>query len=154
MQASRLTWWKIAWLVLAAAYAVPVAYFAYERAIEVTRQARERLIIQHRLWELDPGYQGTPKAWTRFAARLLTDNQLMRRVRARYGELARDIELDYRRDLTLAQGEVWVAAAAIWALPVGGLYGLGLLVSRRRRPPPGPPQPPAREPSSDARYRP
>ena len=153
MQASRLSAWKFACLIVALVYATPVAYFAYERAIEVTRQARERLIIQHRLWELDPGYQGTPQAWTRFASWLLTDNQLMRRVRSRYGELAREIELDYRRDLTLAQGEVWLVAAAAWALPVGALYGLGLVVLRRRRAPPAAPPPPA-PPSSDSRYRP
>ena len=146
--------WKIAWVILAIVYAAPISYFAYNRLAEVTQQARERLIMQHRLWEVDPEYQGTPKAWTRLASRLLTDNQLMRRVRVRYGELSREIELDYRRDLSLAQMEVIAAYAAAWGIPLGTLYGLGILLARRRRAPPPPPPPPARAPASDARYRP
>jgi hypothetical protein len=145
--------WKMAWLILAVAYAAPIAYTGYNKVIEVTREARERLIVQHRLWELDPGYRGTPQIWTRVASRLLTDNQLMRRVRLRYGELTREIELDYRRDLSLAQVEVIAIHVAAWGIPVGALYGLGLLVLKRRRvsiPPP----PPAAPPASDARYRP
>jgi hypothetical protein len=150
----RRSWWRIAWVILAVAYAAPIVYIAYGRVVEVTRQARVGLIVQHRLWELDPGYQGTPQAWTRFAERLLTDSQLMRRVRARYGELAREIELDYRRDLTMAQGEVVVVAAAAWALPLAALYGIGFIAARSRRPPPELPKPLVRPASSDARYRP
>lgn len=152
---SRGSLWKVAWLIFAAAYAAPVCYIAYGRVVEVTRQAREQLIVQHRLWELDPEYQGSPRMWTRVALLLLTDNQLMRRVRMRHGaQLANEIELDYRRDLTLAQAEVVAVAAAAWALPLGALYGLGLLVSRRRRAPPEPLKPPERPVSSDSRYRP
>ena len=150
----RHPWWQIAWLILAIAYAVPVAYYANDRVTEVTRKARERLIVQYRLWELHPEYGGTPRTWTRFASRLLTDNQLLRRVRAKYGDLANDIELDYRRDLSIAQGEVIVAAAAAWAVPLAALYGLGLLiVMRRRRPPAQPQQAPERPAASDSRYR-
>lgn len=146
--------WKVAWLILAAAYAAPVCYIAYDRVVEVTRQARERLILQHRLWELDPEYQGSPRMWTRVASHLLSDNQLMRRVRMRHGaQLTSEIELDYRRDLTLAQAEVVAVAAAAWALPLGALYGFGLLVSRRRAPP-EPPKPPEKPVPSDSRYRP
>jgi len=148
------SWWRIAWIMLAVIYAVPVGYFAYGRVAEVNRQARVRLIIQHRLWELDPGYQGTPQAWTRFAERLLTDGQIMRRVRARYGELASEIELDYRRDLTIAQGEVVAVAAGAWALPLAALYGIGFIAARSRRPLPEPQKPLVRPASSDARYRP
>lgn len=147
--------WKVAWLILAAVYAAPVCYIAYNRVVEATRQAREQLIVQHRLWELDPEYQGSPRMWTRVAAYLLSDAQLMRRVRMRHGaQLANEIDLDYRRDLTLAQAEVVAVAATAWALPLGALYGLGLLVSRRRRAPPEPPKPPERPVSSDSRYRP
>jgi hypothetical protein len=112
------------------------------------------LIVAHRLWELHPEYRGSPETWTNFASRLLTDRQLMLRVRAKYHDGAKPIELDYRRDLSIAQGEVIVAAAAIWGLPVGLAYGLGwLLAARRRKPPPAPPPP--RRPAYDAsRYRP
>src|SRR5262245_27046266 len=118
----RVSRWKLVWVLVAAAYAVPVAYYAYGRLKDVTRHAREQLIVRHRLWELDPGCQGTPHAWTRFALMLLTDGQLMRRVRNKYGELATEIELDYKRDLTVAQAEVLALAAAAWALPMGLLY--------------------------------
>jgi hypothetical protein len=151
---SRASWWKLAWVLLAAAYAVPVAYYAYGGLKTVTRHAREQLIVQHRLWELDPGYQGTPQAWTRFALMLLTDGQLMRRVRSKYGELATEIELDYKRDLTVAQAEVLSLAAAAWALPMGLLYLGGFLVARRRRPGPEPPKAPEKPSYSEARYRP
>ena len=150
---SRFSFWKVVWLIAAIAYAVPVAYFAYDRFIEVSRQARERLIVQYRLWELHPEYQGSPRAWTRFAARLLTDGQLMWRVRARYGELATEIELDYQRDLAIARGEVVAIALATWGAPVGALYLLGFLVARRRAVPHRPPAPPEKPADYDSRYR-
>jgi len=132
-----------------------VGYFAYNRLVEVSRQAREHFIVQYQLWELSPEYQGTPQMWTRVASLLLTDTQLMRRVRAKYGrELTREIELDYQRDLMLAHAEVVLVAVAAWALPVGALYGLVVFASRRRRPPPGPAKQPVGTPSSDSRYRP
>lgn len=145
--------WYFAWIALALLYAIPIALHAYDRVIEVTRKAREQLIVQHRLWELHPEYRGKPENWTRFASRLLTDRQLMLRVRAKYGEAAQQIELEYRNDLTIAQAEVVVAAAAIWGLPVAALYGIGWVVARRRRPPPPPPAS-ARPRYDESRYRP
>ena len=56
--------WRSAWMAIVLAYAVPVAYFAYGRVTDVTHRARERLIIEYRLWELHPEYHGTPQAWT------------------------------------------------------------------------------------------
>lgn len=151
---SRGSLWKVAWLTFAAIYATPVCYIAYDRIVEVRRQAREHLIVQHRLWELDPEYQGSPRTWTRVASLLLSDNQLMRRVRARYGDLGNQIELDYRRDLSIAQAEVVLVAAATWAVPAAALYGFGLIVVRRRRPPREMPKRPERSASTDSRYRP
>jgi hypothetical protein len=155
--APRISWgspWKIAWLTFAALYAALTCYIAYDRVVAVTRQAREQLIVQHRLWELDPEYQGSPRMWTRVASHLLSDNQLMKRVRARYGDLANEIELDYHRDLTIARGEVVLVAAAAWAAPTAALYGFGLIVVRRRRAPRAMPKPPQRSAESDSRYRP
>ncbi len=150
---SRRLWWHAAWLAVALAYAVPLTRVAYERLNEVTHRARERLIVEYRLWELHPEYRGTPQAWTRFAARLLTDNQLLRRLHAAQRELAPEIELDYRRDLTVAQGEVVLTAVAAWALPVGVFYGIGFLVARRRRSAPEPGQKPIKPAYSEAKYR-
>ena len=144
--------WRVAWLVVAVAYAAPVAYFAYGRLTEVAQRARERLIVEYRLWELHPEYKGSPQAWTRFAARLLTDSQLLRRVRLVERDVATDIELDYRRDLTIAQGEVVLAALAAWAAPMGLIYGIGYLVARRRRAVPEPL--PAKPAYSEDKYRP
>lgn len=145
--------WHAAWIVIALAYAVPVAYFAYGRLIDITHRAREQLIVEYRLWELHPEYRGTPQTWTRFAARLLTDNQLLRRVRLVQRDLAAEIELDYRRDLTLAQGEVALTALAAWLAPVAGVYGIGYLIARLRRPAPAARQ--LQKPAySEARYRP
>ena len=150
----RVVWWKVAWLLVAVAYAVPVAYLAYGRLNQITRQARTQLIVQHRLWELHPEYPGTPEAWTRFATLLLTDGQLMRRVRSKYGELATDIELDYKRDLAIAHAEVVSVAAAAWAGPLGVLYLAGFLAARRRRVEPPAPTAPDKPVYSEARYRP
>lgn len=144
--------WYYAWAALAILYAIPIAIRAYDRVIDVTLKARAQVIVQHRLWELDPGYRGKPEIWTRFASRLLTDRQLMVRMRARYGERAEQLELEYRRDLTIAQAEVVIAAAAIWGLPVAALYGIGMLVARRRPPPP--PPAPERPRYDESRYRP
>jgi hypothetical protein len=91
--------------------------------------------------------------WTSFASRLLTDRQLLQRVRTRLPERAEQIELDYRRDLTIAQGEIIVVALALWGLPVVALYGAGLLLMKRRRKPPAP-TPPARPAYDESRYRP
>ncbi|MCC7486135.1 MAG: hypothetical protein IT529_14270 [Burkholderiales bacterium] len=146
--------WRIAWFVASLAWAVPVGNIAYERIVQVTYQARARLIVEYALWELHPEYHGSPQAWTRFASRLLTDNQLLRRVRLRHRDLANEIELDYRRDLTLAQGEVAATALAAWALPCAAVYGIGFLVARRRRRPATAAPAPAKPAYSEARYRP
>ena len=139
-------------MLIAAAYAWPVYWTADARLQEVTRQQRTQLIVRHQLWELDPGYHGTPKTWTRFAAMLLSDGQLLRRVHRKYGALGREIELDYRRDLFISQAEVVLTAVAIWALPLAALYGVGAMVGRRRKPEPLPES--AGVPTSDSRYRP
>jgi hypothetical protein len=152
-QPSPLAWaWKAALFLIAAAYAWPVYWAAEERVQEVTRKQRQQLIVRHQLWELDPEYTGTPQAWTRFAAVLLSDRQLLRRVHRKYGALGRDIELDYRRDLFIAHAEVVLTAAAVWALPLAALYGIGVWVGRRR----GLTAPPESDSASasDSRYRP
>lgn len=144
--------WKLAWIALAIAYAVPLAWHAYGRLTEVDRQARARLIEAHRLWELQPGYSGNPDMWTRIASRLLNDKQLMSRLAAKYGALAEPIELDYRRDLAIARGEVAFRALALWVLPLGAVYGAARLAARRKSRLP----PPKAQPASalDPRYRP
>jgi len=152
-QPSRRVWaWKLALLLIAAAYAWPVYWAADSRVQEVTRKQRTQLIVRHQLWELDPDYAGTPQTWTRFAAMLLSDGQILRRVHRKYGELGREIELDYRRDLFIAQAQVILTASAIWALPVVALYGIGAFVGRRRRPVTQPEMPSVT--ASDSRYRP
>jgi hypothetical protein len=120
-------------IVLAFVTAIPTVVVSYGRVTQVHEQARTRLITLHRLWELHPEYNGRPETWTRFAARLLTDNQLLRRVNMKYGALAEEIERDYRRDLAIANAEVVFAAVAVWALPLLALYA-GLRVMLRGRP--------------------
>ena len=144
--------WTAALVLVAAAYAWPVYWAAKERVEQVTLTQRQQLIVRHQLWELDPGYAGTPQAWTRFASMLLSDRQLLRRIHRKYGALGRDIELDYRRDLFIAQAEVVLTAAAAWGLPLAALYGIGAWVSRRRKPAPPPETHSAS--ASDSRYRP
>ena len=152
-QPSPRVWaWKLALLLIAATYAWPVYWAAESRVQEVTRKQRTQLIVRHQLWELDPGYAGTPETWTRFAAILLSDGQILRRVHRKYGSLGREIELDYRRDLFIAQAQVILTAGAIWALPIAALYGIGAFVGRRRRPVPQPETTGAT--ASDSRYRP
>ena len=142
--------WRIVWLIVAFAYAMPLAWWAYQRVGEVTREARWRLITEYRLWELHPEYHGTPETWTRFAVRLLSDHQILLRVERKYGELGVQIALDYRRDLAIAQAEVVVTAVAAWLAPVALCYGAGMLWARRPPPVPERPQPAS---VSDARYR-
>jgi len=147
----RVVLWRAAGLVLAIAYAAPIASSAYEQFNRVSQQARARLIEQHRLWELQPDFRGRPEVWTRSASRLLNDRQLLTRVAAKYGGQSQEFELEYRRDLGIARAEVVVVALALWAAPLAALYGIALLVSRRKRAPP-----PKVEPASvsDPRYRP
>jgi hypothetical protein len=144
-------WWRLAWLAVALATAIPVGWSAYGRLTDVTRKARYAFIVEHRLWEADTGYYGTPATWTRFASTLLTDRQLMVRVRTMYGsEQAEQIMLDYRRDLTIAQAEVACAAAGLWGLPIAALYGLIYWSTRRKPAPAAVKTPPSR--ISDSRY--
>ena len=151
--APRLWPWKLAWFVVAVAYAWPVYWAADARVQKVNRSQRTQLIVRHQLWELDPHYAGTPQLWTRVAAQLLTDGQLLRRVHRKYGAQGREIELDYRRDLFIAQAEVVLTAAAAWALPLAVVYGIGaFLMGRRQKPAVQPDAPPATV--DDSRYRP
>lgn len=143
--------WHLAWLALAAIYALPVGWRAYDRVMDVTYKARAQLIMQYQLWELQPEFKGSHQNWTRFASRLLTDRQLMMRVRARHVELATQIETDYRSQLTIAQAEVVIVALALWAAPLATLYAIGLGIAHlRRRAVPEKPQPAS---YSDSRYR-
>jgi len=132
--AGRTAWWRRLWL-FAAAVSLPVAaYFAYQESREVAQSLRVELIQRYSLWETDPAYRGSPRDWTRFAAWLLNNEQLLERARAKYGALADQIELDFRRDAALAFGRVALIYALAWGAPVGMLYGLGLLLERRRAP--------------------
>ena len=149
---ARARLWKAVFLLVAAAYAWPLFWIAHDRVQEVNRKQRQQLIVRHQLWELHPEYVGTPQTWTRFASRLLSDRQLMRRVHKKYGALGEQIELDYRRDKFIAQAEVVLVAGALWVLPLAGLYGIGTMLGRRReraRPPE-----PDRSTTFDSRYRP
>jgi hypothetical protein len=147
----RARLWLAAWIIASIAYAVPLAWNAYNDVVQVNYRARARLIEQHRLWEVD-NFRGKPQNWTRFAARILTDQQLLRRVAMKYGGQSEEIEREYRRDLTIARAEVFIVAGAWWAGPVAGVYGLMWLVRRRRRPaPPAKVQPAS---ASDPRSRP
>lgn len=140
--------WLLAWALVAAAYAAPLAWKGYHDLVRVNQQARARLIEEHRLWEVDD-FRGKPKNWTRFASHLLTDQQLLRRVRAKYGAQSEEIEREYRRDLTIGRAEVVIVWLALWAVPLALLYGLASLVRRRSSRPPR-----KREPASasDPRY--
>jgi hypothetical protein len=131
----RLRLLNRALIILALLTAIPIAVQTYDRIIEVRYHARMQFITLHRLWELHPEYQGTPQTWTRVAARVLTDRQLMYRVVAKYGTLAEQIETDYHRDLAIAAAEVVSFAFAGWAVPLLALYGVGYLACRRRRAP-------------------
>jgi hypothetical protein len=150
----KIKWWLAAWAVVAIVAAIPVGLATYERLTDVTRDAREKLIVLHQLWESDREYQGTPETWTRVASRVLTDHQLMRRVRTKYGDFGIQVELEYRRDLTIAQAEIAIVTIALfWAAPLAALLALGYAFARLRRRAPS--SPPPRRPSyDDARYRP
>ena len=124
--------WRLAWLVLALAYAAPLGWTAYHHVMAINEKARVALITDHRLWELHPEYHGTPQAWTRFAALLLTERQLAFRMRRKYGDEAEQLMLDWRRDLTIAQAEIVIVALASWGIPAGLGYALGVLVTGRR----------------------
>ena len=149
--ASRRRWLRILCIVAALGYAVPIGFNAYERLVSVNVQARARLIQHHRLWENEPGFRGRPEVWTRMASWLLSDQQLIRRLNVKYGGQAQEIELEYRRDVTMARAEVIVSALAWWAGPLAAIYAVVWIVRRRRHKP----APPARtQPASvnDPRY--
>ena len=151
--ASRRRWLRIVCIVAALGLAVPIGFNAYERLVSVNVQARARLIQHHRLWENEPGFRGRPEVWTRMASWLLSDQQLIRRLNAKYGGQAQEIELEYRRDVTMARAEVIVSALALWGFPLAAIYGV-VWVVRRRRAKPAPPV--KTQPASvhDPRYRP
>ena len=130
--APRGLWWRRAWLIAAAATLPLAGYFAYHDTIAVAQSLRVELIQRYSLWETDPDYRSSPRDWTRFAAWLLSNEQLLERVRAKYGPLSDQIELDFRRDAALAHGRVALIYALAWGAPLGALYGLGLLFERRR----------------------
>ena len=141
--------WLSAWIVVAIVCAVPIGWNAYKDLVRFNEQARARLIQQHRLWEVD-NFRGKPETWTRFASRLLTDQQLLRRVAVKYGGQSEEIEREYRQDLAIARAEVVVVAFALWAGPLAALYGVAWLARRRLRPRPAPKvEPPS---ASDPRY--
>jgi hypothetical protein len=124
--------WIIIGCAAAVAWAGLIAWHVAPRIAEAGREARTRLIQETRLWESDPQYPGTPKAWTYFAAWLLTDGQLLERVHARMPERADAIEADYERDRFLALAPIVLAAAGAWAAPIGAVAA-GLWWRRRRR---------------------
>ena len=84
------------------------------------------------MWESDPGYAGTAQNWTRFAAWLLSSEQLLERMRVLQPAHAESIEEEYRRDATLALGAVLLRYLAIWGVPIGVAYGIAVLFKRRR----------------------
>jgi hypothetical protein len=127
-----LTRWQLVWMILAALWAGVIAWQASPHMIDAAREARTRLIQQTQLWEMEPAYGGKPETWTRFAAMLLSDEQLLERVRRKYGERAEDIETEYRRDEFVALGVIALAAVAIWGIPVGAGYAATWWYLRRR----------------------
>jgi hypothetical protein len=129
----RLSAWQWVWLALAAATLVPAAWCAYADTLEAARVARVQLIEHYRLWETAPDYAGTPQAWTRFAAWLLDTDQLMERVRVKHAALAKQIELDFRRDLLLVCGRTIGAYLLLWLTPLAVLYGADRYYRLRRQ---------------------
>ncbi len=89
---------RLAFVLLAIAYALPVGSTAYDRLTRVNQAARERLIREHRLWELQPDFRGKPEIWARMASRLLNDRQLLARMATKYGGQSEQLELEYRRE--------------------------------------------------------
>jgi hypothetical protein len=148
----RLPARRLIFMALALALAVPIASSSYERLLHVNQQARERLILEHRLWELQPGFKGRPQLWARFASRLLNDRQLLSRIATKHGPQADAIELEYRRDLAIARAEVVVMAVATWAAPLAVVYFLAWWRLHRRKPPVAKKIQPLS--ASDPRYRP
>ncbi len=126
------SWATLAGLAAAAAWAALVAWQTLPPVETANREAKTRLIQETRLWESDPLYAGTDKNWTYFAAWLLTDGQLMERVRARLPERADDIEADYQRDRFLALAPIVLLALAAWGAPLAAVAGVVWWRRRRR----------------------
>ena len=124
-------WQSIAGLAAAALWAALIAWQTLPHLDTAGRSARTRLIQETRLWESDSQYAGTPKNWTYFAAWLLTDGQLLERVRTRHPERADAIEADYQRDRFLGLAPIVLAAVAVWGAPV--VAGYAAVAWRRRR---------------------
>ena len=124
--------WQIWWLVFSTLAAVPAFYFANQALLQTRVELDTRLIVEHRLWESDPAYAGTPDNWTRFAAWLLDSEQLLERVRAVNPAQAESIEEEYRRDAMLAFSGVLMRYLAAWGIPVALAFAAGAAVERRR----------------------
>ena len=129
---SRWAWWQWAWLLLLAMSALPTSYYAYQEMQQTERMLRMQLIEHYSLWETDPLYRGTRQSWTRFAARLLNTDQLIERVRTQQGEVADEIERDFRRDGVFALGKVIAMYLAAWATALALVYGASALIAIRR----------------------
>ena len=150
-KSSARLYWLWAWLVLAVVSAVPVARLAYQNVVEANIAARYQLVVSHELWRAHPKLTASPIHWARMASRLLTDNQLMNRVRVVYPNQAEQIELDYRRDLTMVQAITGGKPLLLWALPLALIYAAGWWLLRPKKPVPPPKVVPASY--NDPRYR-
>ena len=124
--------WRLWWCALAALAAIPAVYCANRELLQTRLELDTRLIVEQRLWESDPGYAGTAQNWTRFAAWLLSSEQLLERMRVLQPAHAESIEEEYRRDATLAFGAVLLRYLAIWGVPIGVAYGVAVMLERRR----------------------
>ena len=124
--------WRLWWFALAALAAIPAVYCANRELLQTRLELDTRLIVEQRLWESDPGYAGTAQNWTRFAAWLLSSDQLLERMRVLQPAHAESIEEEYRRDATLAFGAVLLRYLAIWGVPIGVAYGVAVMLERRR----------------------
>jgi len=140
---------RLVFVLIAVAYAVPLAWSAFDRLTRVNQAAKERLIHEHRLWELQPDFRGKPEIWARMASRLLNDRQLLARVAVKYGAQAEPLELEYRRDLGIARAEVVLSALGLWIAPLAAIYGVAWVIRRRKPAPPLKRAPPS---ASDPRY--
>lgn len=124
--------WLVVGCAAAALWAGLIAWQVAPRVTAAGTEARTRLIQENRLWETDPQYPGTPKVWTYFAAWLLTDGQLLERVRTRHPDRADAIEADYQRDRFLGLAPLILGAVAAWGAPIGAVAA-ALWWRRRRR---------------------
>ena len=124
--------WRLWWCALAALAAIPAVYCANRELLQTRLELDTRLIVEQRLWESDPGYAGTAQNWTRFAAWLLSSEQLLERMRVLQPAHAESIAEEYRRDAVLAYGGVIAQYFALWGAPFGIAYVIGFMLERRR----------------------